>query len=328
MYWTSQRTEELLGLASEFVRFHVHHPRQLKLLQRALAGLQTQLKALESPPLFITIPLLVHSAIRGDEPAARVLAIATTLLFLGIDILDDIADGDLPAHWQGFKASEIHLAGATLLATLPQIAIATLKTSSQVIAAMHKTLAEGLLKMSAGQESDLTFSEHDDLTSDVVEASVVAKSGEEIGLFASLAAQLAQAPQAVVEHYAVMGRELGTAGQLVSDCHDLFQAQLSRDLANGTRTFPLALYLEKKRGQERQDFLLLLEQARQGRPVFGSIRQCLHESGVLRMTAFVVELHCQRAQEALLKAKPLDPAAFELSATIDNISFFPKSKVA
>ncbi len=327
MHWTSQRTEELLGLASEFVRFHVHHPRQLKFLQRALAGLQTQLKDLESPPFFMTIPLLVHSAIRDDEPAARVLAIATTLLFLGIDILDDIADGDLPNHWQGFKSSEIQLMGATLLATLPQIAIATLKTSSQVIADMHKTLAEALLRMSAGQESDLTLSESDNLTSEVVEASVVAKSGEEIGLFASLAAQLAQAPQTVVEHYAVMGRELGTAGQLVSDCHDLFQSQVSRDLANGTRTFPLALYLEKKRGQERQEFLLLLGQARQGRPVLKSVRQCLHESGVLRMTAFVVELHCQRAQEALLKAKPLEPAASALRATIDNISFFTKGKV-
>lgn len=48
------------------------------------------------------------------------------------------------------------------------------------------------------------------------------------------------------------GRALGTAGQLSSDCYDLFTAEHSRDLASGTRTLTVVLYRERLNGSKKE----------------------------------------------------------------------------
>src|SRR5215204_5070807 len=47
----------------------------------------------------IQLPLLVHEAITGDERPALPLAGACTLLYLGADLFDNVADRELPEHW-------------------------------------------------------------------------------------------------------------------------------------------------------------------------------------------------------------------------------------
>lgn len=166
-----------------------------------------------------------------------------------------------------------------------------------------------------------------DISAAEVEASVAGKSGEQLATYASLAAQLAGAPSEVVTTYAAMGQAIGTAGQLASDCYDLFQASHSRDLANGTRTLPIALHLERHTGTERERFLMLLAQARHDKEAREAVRHCLRAAGELRRCAFVVEVYCQRALRALQQAQPLEPAGSGLRAMIDGMSFFPKGGV-
>ena len=187
-----------------------------------------------------------------------------------------------------------------------------------------ETLSRALLKMSAGQLTDLSMNGRDEVRASEIERSVAAKSGEELSLFASLAAQFAGASAEIVSHYEAMGSEMGTAGQLASDCYDIFQAAHSKDLANGTRTLPIALYLEKASAWERRSFLELLDRSRKEDSCIKEIRGRLHEAGILKFCAFIIELHIQRALKELREAQALEPASGELGRLIEKISFFKK----
>lgn len=319
--------EEIIERAKSFIARQVVSASQAKLLTAILAGLHGRTP--EDPWLpFIDIPLLVSEALGQNEKQAMPLVLSTTLLFLGVDTLDDLADGDQPFHWQGRRPSEINLAAATLLSSLPQIALAELDTTTERRAALQETLARGLLRMSEGQQQDLHMNSKSVVDPDQVEASLAAKSGEETAVFASLSATFAGAPPETVSLYRAMGKAVGTAGQLASDCHDLFNASRSKDLANGTRTLPIALYLEKKAGAERRQFLDLLDQRRRDPETLHKIRVLLHAAGILRMCAFIVEIYCQRALRALKQADPREPAGTQLRKMIRHVSFFQKGGVS
>ena len=297
-------------------------PAQRRLLLALWDGFEKQDGAAEWPSH--RVPLLVHAAITGTAAPAVPLAIATSLLFLGIDILDDLADGDRPAHWENFSAAEIQLAAATLTSALPQLLIAELSAPPATICRMQQTLARGLLRMSAGQQADLAHTGGNDVSAAAVENSVAAKSGEELAMFAALAAQLAGAEPDTVTAYADFARALGTAAQLSNDCHDLFADPRCRDLAHGARTLPVVLRLEKLTGADRAEFLDRLEAARTQETARESVRRNLRLGGELRHCAVLVEVCLQRARRRLAQAQPTEPAAAQLRALLDAITFFPK----
>ena len=322
--WPASPVAEVFAEVGAFVLGRAAAGRQRQLLATALAGLDQHAAGTEAL-FFVDLPLLVHGAIRGDERPAIPLAVATTLLFLGADILDDLADGDRPAHWHGCSPAEINLAGATLLCALTPLAIGHLRAPADCVLAMQETLASGLLRMGAGQQSDLAGIGGGHVRADEIEAAVAGKSGEELAIFATLAAQLAGAPAGVVEHYAAMGRAVGTGAQLASDCYELFTDPASRDLAHGTPTLPTALRLERLRGGARAAFADLLDRARTAEAAREEVRRQLRAGGELRQCAFIVEIHRQRALRQLALAVPLEPAASGLRALIDRISFFPQT---
>ena len=107
-FWSARRADQILARAREFVGQHCRDRSQGELLALALQGLPPQLLEMGFPAPFMALPLLVYAAVRNEEKPAFPLAVATTLLYLGVDILDDLADGDLPAHWKGRKESEIN----------------------------------------------------------------------------------------------------------------------------------------------------------------------------------------------------------------------------
>ena len=268
------------------------------------------------------IPLHVYAALRGDDAAAVPLTAALALLGLGIDLLDDMADGDLPAYWSVYRPSEINLAALTLIAALPQLALANLDAPLATIVAMQRTLARACMRISAGQHRDLAFAGAPDVTVEEVEASVTGKWGEVVALFAVLAAQFAGACPEVVEAYETLGRTLGTAWQFAEDCYDLFTAPRSRDLGNGVRTLPIVLYLERQTGTARTQFLDLLDQARNDSGAQAAVRQRLREAGVLRHCAFIVEVYCQRAQHLLEQVQAQEPGRSGILHMIATMSFF------
>ncbi len=133
----SERTERVLAYAQGFALSHAVTPQQRRLLETALLGLRAQVGEQGVHP-FVDLPLLVYAGLRGDDTPAFPLAAATSLLFLGLDIFDDIADGDLPVHWRGYRPAEINLAAATLLCALPQLALAELDAPAACRAAQPR----------------------------------------------------------------------------------------------------------------------------------------------------------------------------------------------
>jgi len=320
------RVQRVLERAGAFVESHAVTSGQRRSIGSALGRLRLAVVEDRDGSCvwpFIHLPLLVYEGLCGTERPAVGLAVATTLLFLGLDLFDDVADGDWPAAAPDCSMAEVNLAAATLLCALPQLALAELDAPPPVLAAMQGTLARGLLRMAAGQQQDLASMGAIQVRSTDVEAAVIAKSGEEAAVFARLAAQLAQAPEHLAATWEELGRSLGAGSQLASDCYELFSDPEARDLAHGARTLPVALHLERLEGEERAAFLALLERARQDEASRDAVRARLRSDGQLRHCAFIVETYRQRALRLCEQANPLEPARSCLEAMIGGISFFP-----
>lgn len=271
--------------------------------------------------LCIDLPWAIGEGLGIAEDTIQSLGAITSLLYAGIDLLDDLADGDQPTRWSDVAPAQLQLAATTLIAALPQLAIAQLPLPVAQRAAMHHTIATGLLHMSAGQQQDLAM-HGTAVTAHDVEAAVVAKSGAEGAMFATLAALAFGVAPDRVPDFASVGQQLATAGQLASDCYDLFQTQSSRDLTNGTHTWPIAAYLDHLAEDERRGFIALLTRARHELATQTIIRQQLHAWAAVRRCALLVELYCQRARQRLAALRPLLHAPEPLHRLIDQVSFF------
>lgn len=217
---------------------------------------------------------------------------------------------------------EVNLASATFIWSLPQLLISRFSLSSEVLVSMLNTVADGLLYMSAGQQSDLAFIDTSTVKSVDVEESVTGKSGGELAMFARLASQFAGADPETVDIYTDIGRAMGIAGQLSSDCNDIFHSSYSKDLSRGARTLPVVLHLERLTGDEKEKFLELLKRAKEDHAIQGEVRNRLLKAGELRRCALVVEIYRQKALKSLKKVNPLEPASTGLKILINSLSFF------
>lgn len=309
-----------------FLDHHAQSPEQRALFHHALHDLQHQCDDHEALLLCLDLPHALLQSLRTGTLPLQPLLVVTTLLYLGIDLLDDLADGDLQEHWQGIAPAQIQLTATTLVSALPHVAIAALPVSDRRRAALHQTIADGLLRMSAGQQHDLAMAACADVTAKAVEASVAAKSGAEGAMFARLAALYANADARTVESCAAYGQAIGTAGQLASDCYDLFQAPVSRDLTNGTRTWPIAAYLESLSEPERSAFNALLQRAQSDHRLHPAIRERLHHWAAVRRCACLVECYCHLARQALSELSPVLRNTEYLCNAINHVSFFPRKE--
>ena len=189
---------------------------------------------------------------------------------------------------------------------------------------MQHVLARGFFKMASGQHTDLFCAGTATVSPGRIEDSVRLKAGEELAVFALLAALHASASEDEVKRCISLGKAVGTAMQLTTDAIDLFAAPWSRDLAKGTRTLPVALYLDSLTKTGREDFIKVLHQARTDRISQDVVRRRLVEGGVLQKMACITEMYCG---EALMHLDMLDsgrPSVDELRSLIRKISFIPQ----
>lgn len=305
--------------AKTFLGTHACTPGQRALLTTVLGEVQDELRqgCLLAP---LHLPVLTCAGVGGDDERALDLAVRTLLLDLSVHVLDDLTDGDHPPSWQDRSPGEMLLATATLLAVVP-LSLRELAVAPHQQAEMSQTLTDGFLQVSAGQHDELRLRHDVAPSAATIESIACLKAGERQATYAALGAQLAAASPDQVEAYARLGRAMGTAAQLASDCYDLFVLPFSHDLANGTLTFPIAVGLEHLPKEERDEMLTLLHHARHDHTVHEQIRRRLHAVGVARRSAIVVELYCQQARRALEEAQPQEPARSVLEAMVDQLSF-------
>lgn len=280
-------------------------------------------KALAAPWLpAIQLPFLVHAAITGDERPALPIAQACTLLYFGADLFDNLIDDELPTSWSMRDPAEANLAATTLLAAVPQQAIARLH-DQRVPPARLWTLAhlfaETLLTMSAGEHEDLLFTGRADVTPEMCRLMTERKSGSEFALFARAGAILATEDLDIVEQYGVFGQCLGAASQIRSDVEDIWSGEVSTDLLNGKRTLPIVHALSALRGEKQERLQELLRAAR-GSKCHDDVRMLLLEAGAIRYTVLVLEAYRRRARKYLAAASPREPAAQALRMLLDRTS--------
>lgn len=314
-----EREQQVLAEAHRLIRDFSAGAEQFDLLQEALADFGRKRVGPSGERVLIRaihVPLLVHAAVAGEEGPAVPLAAACLLLYAGIDLLDDVMDGDLAPEWRRFHRAEPLLAAFTLVAALTHLVVVSLETAGERRVAMVRALARSGLLMSRGQQQDLRFSRSPQVTLAEAEASVIGKSGDFGALLATLAAQLAGASDEQIDHYAEFGRSLAIAAQIRSDLADLFGLPPSRDLSHGTRTVPVALALDRLHGQEREQLSALLERATHMPEVHPEIQRLLLSLGVSASCALIVEYYCAEARAALNQAAPLPPARDALDALI------------
>ncbi len=206
--------ERVLSSIEEAIAEFSVSPQQHALLQTAVSGLKRGvLSTAESGDCIpsIDLPLGVYAAITGSDEAAVSLAAACALVCLSVKLFDDLADGDRQSHWAGYSAGEVNLAAATMLSTLPQLILTRLDLAPLRRLRMQEILAEGLLRISAGQQVDLALTGTREASVAEVEAAVIGKTGERFATYCRLAAEMAgAAPQAMAE-WAAFGREIGVA---------------------------------------------------------------------------------------------------------------------
>src|SRR5215471_6660077 len=311
-----EERDRVLAYAFDVARRAMPTPELASALETALIGLDAQTRRSDRP-LFMDLPLSVYGAVRGERAPGIPIAAAIALMYLGFDIGDDLTDGDLPSHWKDRSFADTLIVMVALVASLPQTIIGALDIPTQRRADMQTAVARRLLTMLGGQHRDVRAAGTTEVSAKAVEESVVAKTGEEFALFAWLAAMSAGATAAELDQYDAMGRALGTALQLVSDCADLFDAAHSKDLAAGTRTLPIALMLERLSGDARSEFVALLDRARTDTAAGLAVRERIRAARVVPLCAMVIEVYRQRALAAIEAAAAPDAARLRLRSLCD-----------
>jgi len=307
--------KRVLRAIAELIAETAVSPQQWALLGSVVVGLDSCVSAPNKSGDVvpsIELPLAVHAAITGEEDAAVPLAAACALVCVSIGLFDDLADGDRRGHWARHSAGEINLAAATMLSALPSLILASLDVAPPRRACLQQILAEGLLRMSAGQQADLALTGAHEVTVGQVEAAVLGKTGERFATYCKLAAEMADATPEAMSLYEAFGREIGIARQLVSDCHELAFDPVCRDLVHGTRTMPIVAHINRLSGSDRRRFLDLLDRSRTDRHAEKLVREELRASGELSRVIFRARLHYGRARAIIDRVGAREPGRARL----------------
>jgi geranylgeranyl pyrophosphate synthase len=290
--------QRVLNWIAELIAGTAATPAQRKLLETAIEGLNGRLKlAAASGDCIpsIDLPLAVYGAIRGEEDGAVPLAAACALVCLAASLFDDLADGDRQSHWARYAAGEINLAAVIMLCALPPLILTKLDVLPLLRLRLQQILAEGALRICAGQQADLALTGKHDVETAEVEAAATGKTGERFATYCRMAAELAAAEPEATALYETFGREIGMGRQFVSDCHELLVDPECRDLVHGTRTLPIVAHMNRLSGADRSYFLDLLDRARTDRRAEETVRRELQSSGEMSRVLFRARLHFGRA---------------------------------
>lgn len=185
----------------------------------------------------VHLPLLAHAALSGDDEAALPLAVATTVLELGMDLLDHVQDDELDEAWADTDPALVVLAAVGCVASLPLLALARVDATPATANDLCTALGGALRVVGSGQQHDLAARDRADPAAALRATERIA---ERRALFCGLGARLAGADRATVAHLEAVGRGVGTARKLTSDLADLAAGAGSRDLRSGAATFPIA----------------------------------------------------------------------------------------
>ncbi|MBI4411646.1 MAG: polyprenyl synthetase family protein [Deltaproteobacteria bacterium] len=307
-----------------FIQKKISNPVSLSLLLEQLDKTRRMIADGYWIPAF-DLPEQIGLNLNQPQRESRLLTRICAFIYLGADLLDDLHDGELQLP-QNISTAEVTLLSATLLTAFPSMTLSELHVNAETKVKMQETIAQSLLKMSLGQQQDISTVAREDISLDEVKQSVMAKSGEELALFCLLAAQYSELPLPQQKYHENFGRLLGTALQMASDYHDLMWAPVSCDLKRGTRSLPIAFCLEKLRAKPRREFMKLLEEAADNAEKLQLFRHFLADSGSLDYLALLVEDCCLESLKMLELLNLGKETKMRLKTRIESVSLLATRK--
>ncbi len=195
----------------------------------------------EPQPHWPAIVLASCAASGGDERAAVTVAAATELFMAGLDILDEVEDGDhSPVVDEAGVAQALNVSTALLL--LAQRLLSDLPADGvapERVPAFARTLAAAGLAATGGQHLDLAAEGQPDVTPDAALDIARRKAGALVSGVCRLGAMLGTDAEELLALYEAWGRHHGTAAQLANDLHDAGNIDRKSDLARAKGTLPL-----------------------------------------------------------------------------------------
>ncbi|HEX8700725.1 MAG TPA: hypothetical protein VF815_17875 [Myxococcaceae bacterium] len=277
----------------------------------------------QAEPVAIVLAPRVAQSLGATLPTES-LAAAGWSFFLGIDLLDNVADRELSPQWDelhGTSAPDLAtLAALALIQSLPPMLLSGAGLPGDTQSRLANLFASSCLRMIEGQFRDIQGGAHT-ATPDLAESMLSLKSGFHTRLFALAGAVAASAQMAVtedqtaaIERFAVA---VGTASELAAELDELFSGTLSRDLLNGKRPWPLLRALERLREKspaDEQRLLALLGEARDSArhgDVLGEIQALLAAGDAPMLTTLRIELWLARARRAIHDAQLAAPKPLE-----------------
>ncbi|MBI4245084.1 MAG: polyprenyl synthetase family protein [Planctomycetes bacterium] len=254
----------------------------------------------------VELPLRIYSCFcKADSKLVPFLS-ACTALHCGADILDDIADRDIPARLRKIDSDILVLSAFELLNFVSHSALERLKYYSvpeKIVARLKNDFDKTLLKMLQGQTMDLAASAGETVSVQHVGNIVAMKSGSQIELFCRAAAILAGANNSQIENLSLFGRYLGISLQVSSDCNDIWCKKTSSDLKNGRVTLPVAFALKTS---SKKGILKKLLKTAAGADSRGythkKIRNIIKDSGALMYVALMTSVYKRKACNFLKRA--------------------------
>lgn len=276
--------------------------------------------------LMAELPLLAYEAAggRGEPPLA--LAGCCLSVYLGADILDDLADHGVPARWATRGADQATLAAATLLSPFALAALEEVDAPAETRVELFGGLARCQRSMAAGQLGDLLFDTRNDVSLADGLAAVFGKAGAGLAWYAEAGALLGGAPRGARAAYAAYGRHLAVSCQLVSDCANVFATPgpEAPDLRAGKRSLPVYYALAALDPARRAELVAHLA-ARTPERLRAAQALLLHAGG-LEYGVLAAEAHRRSALGALARTGAQGPAADRLRRLAEDLAVLRQAR--
>lgn len=250
------------------------------------------------PP--IDFPTATHVTACGQGLPPPVGA-ALLCYYIGLHMLDDVHDGELPA---GVDAKEASLVALTCVATLPALILTREPAEDsgwRAPRSLRQRLSVELLHQchptTIGQFLDISKSIDCDL--DRAYEVIVQRNGAIGRVFGRIAAISAGCGEPEVD---AMGRGvayMSMASQVLDDIENLWNRPVSSDAANRAKTLPLCFVLDTQ-GELRTQIFALCDDPRPHS--HERLRELLADHGGLHFALVSIALFRSRARQALSSA--------------------------
>lgn len=293
------------GLLRATIESVVQYPPHRCLLNEAVDSLVRTIASEGSHRLAATdLALIITSGLDAAEHGVG-LAAATTASYIGIDVIDDLLDGDAPLYWEDANPSEVALGGALAYCTLAQSLILQLSVSAECRVALLQDLTETLVTLAAAEDRDVA-SFGSPLAPGETQQIVAGKSGAMLACFARMAALVSGVvPGPRLDRFGEFGRRLAIARQLASDIVELAPATESSDHRNQAATLPIALAAAELGTDEVHDLQAKASRSAEGRR---ELWDKLVSSGAITRAVLQTEVAAAQA-EIQANSLGLDPTA-------------------